>query len=292
MLHYVRAAEQDEAKIRQFLGQFPVSPWSQNLSSYLIAPLGGVFLATDDDSTILGCTILAAEHSRERYLLGTRIADPTTNPDIAHGLCQHVLEFAGQTGARTMKALIEDGDEDGARVLRDAFEFTQATSWAVGALGDLPLPQAMNPEAGPAWAVDRERLFAFLADHAKQLWAPGDPWLPRIVTEEDLAKGFEVGGVVVAPQDTERPISALALYRIKNRERLTLGYLNASDPASVDALLSYLLVEAHAWGVTELRYGLSSDQAKTLLAWFDRPGEPEWSGWLLEKVLHPAAVPS
>ena len=45
-------------------------------------------------------------------------------------------------------------------------------------------------------------------------------------------------------------------------------------------------------GVTELRYGLASDQARALLEWYGKAAESGWRGWLLEKALHPAAVPS
>ncbi len=293
MLHYVRASGQDEAKIRQFLGQFPMSHWSQNLSQYLNASLGGMFLALDDDSTVLGCAALVGERSREMYILGMRMAQGEQSSEASQGLAGVLIEDATQTGAQVVRALIEETDDIPLRVLQEELQFNPQTEWEVGTLSELPV--ALNRgvgEAGPAWAVDRERLFDFLAKHPGQVWASGDPWFPRTLTEEDLAHGFEVGGAALSPQDLGQPIAALALYSIKNRERLNLGYLQSAKTVDLEALLTYLMVDAHAWGVTELRYGLASDQAQALVEWYGKAAESGWRGWLLEKALHPVVVPS
>ncbi len=293
-MRYVRASEQDESKIRQFLGRFPSRHWSQNVSQYVKASLGGVFLAVDDDAQVAGCIVLTGEKSREMYIVGMELGDVADASDLAKGLAQAALDEAAQAGAHVLRALIDQENDRVLEVLKGPLQFGDPTAWEVGTLVELPMPKdkASGGEAGPAWAVDRERLFAYLAQTSDALWAANDPWLPRSLTEADLAQGFEIGGEAIVPQDITQPVKALALYRIKNRERLNLGYLKADDDASRAALLSYLVMEAHAWGVTELRYGLHADDAEGLTAWYGRPVQSHWRGWLLERLLHPAPIPS
>ena len=290
-MRYIRASDQDETRIRQFLGQFPTSHWSQNLAQYINVTLGGVFLSLDEDSKILGCAALAGEKTREMYIAGIRVADE--NQDLAQEFADYLVQEALQSGAQLIRALVGDEDEMPSRLFKEYLQFQRQTAWEIGTLTELSAPQDhAAADAGPAWAVDRERLFTYLANHPHQLWAANDVWLPRLLTEEDLALGFELGGAAVVPQDAEQPIAALALYRIKNRERLNLGYISAENEDSLHTLLAYLLVETHAWGATELRYGLPQEQAQALVAWYQKPVESRWRGWLLERVLSPATVPS
>ena len=293
LLEYVRASEQDEARIRQFLGQFASDYLMQVFPQYINTQSGGFYLALDENSKVVGTAALTLVRPHEAYFVGMRIVPESEMEGVARGLTDFQMAEALKLGARVVRVLVEESNQTSLHVLQDELHFGVAVPWEVGDLRDLPAAKAAGQYvAGPAWAVDRARLFEFFGKRSNPLWAGDDLWHPRSLQEEDLAKGFEVGGAAVAPQDVEKPVTGLLLYQVKNRECLNISYLESDDPASTSALLDYLLVEAQAWGATEIRYGLSQEKAKLLAEEYGRKAEDVWRGWLLERVLQPSPIHS
>ncbi len=292
MLRYVRASEQDEARIRQFLGQFPSDYLRLDYSRYLKAPMGGVYLAlTDEESEVVGVAAAVSGRPQEICLTGMRIADGADGQEICRGLTDVQMEDAVKGDVPLVRALIDENNELPLHTLQERYNFQSRIIWEVGEYAQVTnLTPTLSGEAGPAWAVDQERLFGFLANYPRQLWAGEELWLPQTLGDKDLERGFEVGGAAVWPQDVERPVQGLALYQVRNHERLDIRYLKADTPTVQQALLDYLLVEAHAWGVTRLRYGLSADQAQTVRARYGDPSGPVWRGWILDHVVKASPV--
>ncbi len=291
LLRYVRASEQDEAKMRQFLGQFPSDYTRLDYSRYLKAPIGGVYLALTDESEVVGVAVAVSGGPQEIYLTGIRIAAGTDGQEICKGLTDAQMEDAAQRGVAVVRALIEEDNEIPLHTLQDGYSCLAKVMWEVGEYAQVAAPPpSPSAEAGPAWAVDQERIFGFLANHPHQLWAGEDLWFPRPLSDKDLEQGFEVGGAAVWPQDVERPVQGLALYQVKNHERLDIRYLKADSPAVLDALLDYVLVEAHAWGVTQLRYGLNGEEAQAVRDKYGNPSGAVWRAWMLDHIVKASSV--
>lgn len=290
-MRYVRASEEDEAKIRDFLAQFPPDYLLEAFPRYLTAKPGGLYMALDND-VLVAIAAIVMTRPHEAYLSGLRVLKEAASTGIHREFAGFQIEEARRAGARVVRAFVDETNTESLAALRDGLSFEQGTEWEVGLLNQIDPTGAELPlDAGPAWAVDQERLRAFWQEHRGALWTLNDPWVPVALTEEDLEHAVPTGGVAVVPQDTDEAIRGLALYQVKNRDTIDVRYLDGDEESRLD-LLRFLRVEARAWGVTRLRYGMPRAVAEEVVRFFERTPESPWRGWILERSLTRAAVPS
>lgn len=290
-MRYVRASEEDEAKIRDFLAQFPSDYLLEAFPRYLTAKPGGLYMALEND-TLVATAAIVMKRPHEAYLSGMRVASGSGADGLHREFAAFQIEEARRLGAHVVRAFVEQTNTESLTALRDDLSFEQGTEWEVGALAQIdPMGTELPLDAGPAWAVDQERLRSFWQDRRSALWTMDDPWVPVALAEEDFERAVPTGGVAVVPQNTDEPIRALTLYQVKNRDTLDLRYLDGDEAGRRD-LLMFLVVEARVWGVTRLRYGMPRAVAEEVVRFFDRIPESPWRGWILERSLTRAAVPS
>jgi L-amino acid N-acyltransferase YncA len=280
-VRYVRATAEDQARIREFLSQFVDDYLSEHIEAYLSSDSGGVYLALDEDNQVLGSAIVDMVKAQEAYVSGMRI-----RPDLqATALGQEFAEFqvqeAKRLGASVIRALVGSGNEMSQKVLQEKLGFQVVEEWVVGSLQGFEAPPFADFDAGPAWAVDRDRLAAFFHEHENDLWSDRDHWLPRKLTFDDVWQGVESGSAAVAPQDANQSVDALALFRIHEGD-MHLNYLRSMGQ-HLKALMQYLWVESRAWGVKTLHFGLPRNSADTFIEVAGLPLQREWHGIILEK---------
>jgi hypothetical protein len=284
LLRFVRATKEDHDRIRQFLAQFPNDYLPDVVPRHLAARRGGFYLAWEDDRLVGTCAV-ALPKAQEAILFGMRVAT-AGNPDgVREEVAHFQLEEARRLGAQVVRVLVPVDQAEATHVLQDRLGFRVVDQWAVGEVHPLPVPADRPREAGPAWAIDRERVSAFVREHGGDLWAD-DEWAVTSLSFQDVWRRFESGGVALAP--LEGAVEALALLRVESRETLHLNYFRAIGQM-FSALLDYLWNEARAWGAQRCRFGLSLHAAERLRAAV--PGtEIQWRGLVLERQL--ALLPS
>lgn len=289
MVRYVRATVEDQAKIDRFLSQFVNDYLPAQLPEYLSYRTGGVYLAYDDEE-IVGTAVLALPKPHEAYLGGMRISPPRQGQGLGQAFVKFQMEEAARLGAEVVRALVSRGNTSVKAVLEDQLGFRAVDDWVVGRLTGFEAPEYPPVAAGPAWAVDHDRLLAFWRQHDQDLWAGSDPWMPHSWSQDDLWKFVELGGVALAPQGPDDAIDSLAIFRVQ-KEALHVHYLRSAGHTLKD-LLSYLFVEARAWGVNVLRFGLSQAGADQLIAAGSGAVQDEWRGVVLQadvaRVLGPS----
>jgi N-acetylglutamate synthase-like GNAT family acetyltransferase len=288
LLRYVRAAAEDQARIEQFLALFVDDYLSREVSRYLTYKTGGLYLALDDDA-IVGTAVIALPKSHEAYLGGMRIRPDVQGKGIGHEFTAFQLKEAERLGARVVRALVARGNDLARNILQNDFGFHVVDEWVVGSVEGFQVPPYVNDIAGPAWAIDRPRLLTFYNRHPEELWATPDHWMPRSLGFEDIWARVEAGEAVVAPQDGDQDLDSLALYHIQEHE-MHLNYLRTMG-AHLKALVEYLWVEARAWGVKTLTFGLPRAAADKLKEAANVPVSGEWRGLVLEKHLGLSARP-
>lgn len=278
---YVRATAEDQARIQEFLSQFVDDYLTEHIATYLSSETGGLYMALDDEKQVLATAVVDLIKPHEAYLSGMRI-----RPDmLGTGLGQEFAEFQVQEakglGATIIRALVGRGNEVSQQILQEKLGFHVVEEWVVGSMQGFDAPQFPDPVAGPAWAVDRDRLYAFCHQHADDLWSERSHWLPQKLTFDDVWHGVELGAAAVAAQDAEHDVDTLALYRIHEGD-LHLNYLRSMGK-HLKALIQYLWVESRAWGVKTLHFGLPRHAADKFIEVAGLPLSREWHGIVLEK---------
>jgi N-acetylglutamate synthase-like GNAT family acetyltransferase len=279
LLTFVRATKADQERIREFLSQFVDDYLLEQFPRYLGQYVGGLYLALDGEQLIGTCAI-SMVRPREALLSGMRVAPARQGQGLGEEFGRFQLEEARRLGADVVRVLVHQDNQASAHVLQDKLGFHVVEQWVVGQINPLPNPERRPDDAGPAWAVDRDRIQAFVEQYPGDLWAP-NAWEPRRLSMTDVSLRFEDGGVALAPQRGE--VEALVLTGLHSREVLHLNYLRALSQA-LQNLLDYLWNEARAWGITQCRFGLSLAAAERLRALV--PGtEITWRGLVLERPL-------
>lgn len=280
-MRYVRATAEDQARIQDFLSQFVDDYLAEHIAAYFSSDSGGVYMALDEENQLLATGIVELARPQEVYVSGMRI-----RPDLQGGrLGQEFAEFQVQEGKRlgasVIRSLVGRGNEFSQRILQETLGFHVVDEWVVGSFEGFEAPAFAEGDAGPAWAVDQERLRAFVKQHEDDLWSGKDHWLPRRLTFEDVWQGVEVGAAAVAPQNIGDPVDTLALFRITDGD-MHLNYLRSMGQ-HLKTLLQYLRVESRAWGVKTLHFGLPRHAADKFIEAADLPLAREWHGVVLEK---------
>ncbi|MGC8487924.1 MAG: GNAT family N-acetyltransferase [Clostridia bacterium] len=277
MLTFVRATDADHDKVRQFLAQFVDDYLAETYAPHLSQRRGGLYLALDGDE-LVGTCIISLPKAHEAYLSGMRIAPSRQGQGLGEDFGRFQLKEARRLGATLVRVLVHADNEASAHVLQDKLGFRVVDHWAVGEISPIPAPTERPSDAGPAWAIDRERLEAFTQGCAGDLWGVTE-WQPESLDIADVLRRIEDGGAAVVPQMGE--LSALALTRIQSKETLYIQYFRVLGQA-VTSLLDYLWNEARAWGVNRCRFGLSQVAAEAL-----RNAVPNceiiWRGLVMER---------
>lgn len=280
LLTFVRATQEDLEKVRQFLAQFVDDYLAEQIQDYLGRRTGGLYLGLDEDK-LVGTCVISFPKPHEAYLSGMRIAPERQGQGVAEEFAQFQLDEARRLGAQVVRVLVHADNKASAHVLQDKLGFHVVDQWAVGEINPLPSPTERPADAGPAWAVDRERLGAFLHQHADDLWAAHE-WEPSGLEMRDVMRRFGQGGVAVIPQTGE--LKGLALSRVESKDVLHLNYLRTVGHA-LGNLLDYLWNEARAWGISRCRFGLSVHAAERLRALVPNT-EIHWRGLVMERHLN------
>ncbi len=284
MLRYVRASMEDEGKIQEFLRQFVEDYLSGQVAKYLAQRYGGLYLALDDDQ-IVGTAVITLPKRHEAYLGGMRIAPPRQSQGLGEAFAQFQVEEAKRLGARVARALIHHDNQTSLHILEKTLGFQVGDGWMVGTLAGFEAPPETPMAAGPAWAVDRERILAFYGRFSDDLWAERDHWAPHSLSMEDIWNRFEASGLAVAPQDPTQEIDTLAMYRLGENETMHLYYFRNGEGHRGEELLGYLWTEARAWGISRLHFGLTQKQAERLITIAGIKPTETWAGVVLEKDL-------
>ncbi len=281
LVRYVRATAGDQARIREFLSQFVDDYLSEHIAAYLSSELGGIYLALDEQNQLLATAVVDMVKPHEAYVTGMRMRPDVQSTGLGQEFAEFQIQEAKRLGAQVIRALIGRGNEASQKILQESLGFQVVAEWVVGSLQGFEAPEYADLNAGPAWAVDRDRLAAFVNQHTGDLWSDRDHWLPRTLTFDDVWHGVESGSAAVVPQDNQAGVDALALFRIHDGD-MHLHYLRSMGP-KLRALMQYLWVEARAWGVKTLHFGLPRHAADKFVEVAGLPLIREWHGIILEK---------
>ncbi len=296
MLRYVRASMEDEGRVQEFLRQFVDDYLSNQVQKYMAQRQGGLYLALDDDQ-IIGTAVITLPKRHEAYLGAMRIAPPRQGQGLGESFTTFQVEEASRLGAHVARALIHQDNQTSLHILEENLGFQVDEGWMVGTLTGFRAPEEPPLAAGPAWAVDRDRIRAFHQRFSDDLWAEADHWAPHSLSMDDLWHRFEASGLALAPQDSAQEVDAVAMYRIGQNETMHLHYFRSVEGKLDEDLLAYLWTEARAWGISRLHFGLTQKQAERLIAIAAIPPTDTWSGLILEKDLtlrgsaHPTKSP-
>ena len=278
---YVRATAEDQARIQEFLSQFVDDYLSEHMGAYLSLENGGLYLAQDDSNQVMAVAVVDLVKVHEAYVSGMRIRPDMQGTELAQEFAEFQVQEAKRLGASLIRALVGRGNELSQKVLQDKLGFQVVDEWVVGSVEGFNAPLFADAEVGPAWAVDRERLVAFIDKFPDDLWSDKDHWLPRRLTFNDVWGGVELGSAALAPQDDAESLDALALFRISDGD-MHLNYLR-SVGQHLKSLLQYLWVESRVWGVKTLHFGLPSQAVDKLIEASGLSLSREWRGLVLEK---------
>lgn len=284
MLRYVRASKQDEPKVKDFLtSHFAQDYLVQEVSRHLETARGGLYLAWEEER-IVAVAYLSFPHKGQAHLGGMRVLPERQEPSLYREFSAYIIQQAQDLDAGVVRCLAAADDSGAQAVLTEQLGFHVVHDWRVGTINEVMPSEQIPDDAGPAWAVDRDRIARYWEERSRRWLAGGpDPWHPVALTVEDLVARFEQGGLAVAPQSSD-PVAALALYHIQQHDTLMVQYW-ASGSRYGRELAEYLRAEAHAWGISKWRYSLPGDAADGLLATLGLAEEREWSGVVLEKPL-------
>jgi len=287
LLTFVRATREDSDRVRAFL---QVAPSSADGNDDLLndfqehlagRSVGGLYLAIDDGTIVASCVISLVQ-PKEAYLSGLRVHPDWVNQGVEEAFGQFQLDEARRLGADVVRMLVNVDNEAANQLLQEKLGFQVVDHWAVGEINPIPTPARAPRDAGPAWAIDRERLLAFLnKQEAQGLWSCDEQWDLQSLALPDVLKRVEEGGVALAPN--EGAIEALALTRVQAREVLHIEYLRDVGHR-LSGLLDHLWSEARAWGANRCRFGLSLGVAERLRALVPNT-EITWRGLVLERRL-------
>lgn len=282
MLRYVRASGEDQGKIEEFLSQFVNDYVAARVPRYVVQKTGGLYLALDQEE-IVGTAVITFPRRHEAVISGLRIAPPRQGSTVTEEFSGFQLNEAIRLGAHVVRTLVSK-DHQPVKALWTDLGFVSRGDWTIGKVTGTVEGAYAPEDAGPAWALDRERLEAFWHAHSNDIWARVDPWSPETLTLEDIFSRFEQGGVAVAPQRAAEAVDSIALYQMKSREVLAVQYLE-SGGEHLKSLLQFLLLEARAWGIAEVEYGLPAKWAGVLAEALHSSPQDQWLGTILEKRL-------
>ncbi|POB09787.1 MAG: N-acetyltransferase [Sulfobacillus thermosulfidooxidans] len=280
MLRYVRASVNDQAKVEQFL-QGVHDDLSEQVNTYLTQAQGGLYLALEDD-VIVGTAVITFPKRHEGYLGSVRMAPPQQDRDLYKEFAAFQLKEAQKAGAHIVRALIKEDDTLWSTVLQEDFGFKNSGQWIVGEFQGFQAPDVPPHDAGPAWAVDKDRVKDFMQQFPGALWVGKDMYVPESLTIEDLENQFEEGGIAVAPQDARLAVDSIAVYRVRNNDAIDIKYFKSQGRYTRE-LLNYLWIEARAWGVQKMRFGLAGQTAEQMAKALDLPIQNQWVGTVLER---------
>jgi predicted GNAT family acetyltransferase len=251
------------------------------MATYLSSASGGVYLALDDENQLVATAIVDLVRPHEVYVSGVRVRPDMQGSSIGQEFAEFQVQEAKSMGATIIRALVGSGNELSSKILQEHLGFQVVEEWVVGSVEGFDAPPYPDGQAGPAWAVDRDRLLAFLNQFSDDLWAGKDAWTPHRLTFDDVWHGVEHGSAVVAPQDAEQALDTLALFRITD-DAMHVNYLRSMGQ-HLKSLLQYLWVESRAWGVKRMHFGLPRHAAEKLIEVAGLPLAREWHGVVLEK---------
>ncbi len=293
MLRYVRASAEDQAKVEEFLRRIQDDRLIKELDKLLSLTQGGLYLAIDDNGAVVGTAVLTLPKGHEAYLGQVRLASPNLDRETLKEFAAFQLEEAQKLGAHVVRAMAGDDDELWASILQEESQFEPVEKWIVGTFEGYQAPDVPPLEAGPAWAVDKERIRKFMETVTNAFWAEKDLHIPTSLDDQSLENQFEVGGIAVAPQDGRLPVDSLVLYRIRNTESLDIRYFR-SEGHYIHQLLDYLWLEARAWGIKRIQVGLCEKTALQIQDALQVSMQLEWTGRIfvhyINRELHTASL--
>lgn len=284
MLRYVRASVEDQEKIRDFLRQFINDYLTDQIEQLVAQRQGGLYLALEDEQ-IIGTAVIALPKRHEAYLSGMRIAPSRQGQGVAEAFAKFQVAEAKRLGAVIARALVHQDNQTSLHILQENIGFQVVDGWMVGTLTGFEAPEVPPLEAGPAWAVDKERILSFWSRFADDLWAGQNLWVPHSLAMEDIWQRFEKGGVAVAPQTENQEVDTLAMYRMTQKMTMYINYFRVVEGRLASALLDYLWIEARTWGLEQVQYGLPQRQAEKFLSISGLKPTDTWTGFVLEKDL-------
>ncbi|MCY0879171.1 MAG: GNAT family N-acetyltransferase [Firmicutes bacterium] len=280
-MRYVRATAEDQARIQEFLAQFVDDYLSEHITAYLASDTGGIYLALDDNGQLAALAVVDMVKTHEAYLSGMRVRPELQGTSVGLEFAEFQVQEAKRLGAKVIRALVGRGNELAQQILQEKLGFRVVDEWVVGSMQGFEAPAYPDGVAGPAWAVDRERLEAFFQQHGQDLWSNHNHWLPRALSFEDVWHGVEQGALAVAPQESQEAVDTVALFEIFDGD-MHLNYLRTMGQ-HLKSLIQYLWVEARAWGVKTLHFGLPRHSADKFVEMSGLPLTREWHGLVLEK---------
>ncbi len=280
-MRYIRATAEDQARIESFLSQFVDDYLLEDLAEHLTRENGGIYLALDDENQMAGIAMISLAKTHEAYIGGMRLRPDVQGTGLGQEFAEFQVDEAKRLGASIIRAVISRGNEASQQILQEKLGFQVVDEWVVGSMEGFDAPHYPDAQAGPAWAVDHDRLAAFMKQHEEDLWSEHGHWMPSTLTFDDVWHGVEVGGAAVSPQDMAEPLDTLALFKIHDGD-LHLQYLRSMG-SHLKALVQYLWVESRAWGVKTLNFGLPRQAADKLVEASGVPLSREWHGVVLEK---------
>lgn len=287
-MRYARASLEDQSKLGEFLQQFPGDYLRDHLSTYVSQQPGGLYIALDGEA-IVAISVISMPSTKEAYLSGMRVAPDRQGQGVGKAFAEFGVQEARRLGAEVIRAMVEKENAASRHILGEILGFVPLVDWHVGRVEDVQTLPGPTLQSGPAWSVDQERIETFWNDHGREMWAGRELWVPRSWDRKDIRDRIEAGVAAVYPQDQEQPVQALALYQIRNQERLDVYYF-WGDGAGGEDLCRYLGEEARAWGVTTLRFGLGDANYQRFVQNLGLPVQNQWQGTVLEYV--PARLPS
>lgn len=280
-MRYVRATAEDQARIQEFLSQFVDDYLSEQVEQHVRSLNGGIYLALDDDDSIVATAVVTLVKTHEAYLGGMRIRPDVQGTDLGREFAEFQVQEANRLGAIVVRALVNRNNESSQQIFTGQLGFEVVDEWVVGSMEGFDGPHYPDGEAGPAWAVDRDRLESFCRQNEEELWSESGHYMPRTLTFDDVWHAVELGRVGLSPQNTADSIESIALFRIQD-SALHLNYMRTMGH-HLKALIQYLWVESRAWGVKSMHFGLPRHVAEKLVEVAGLPLSREWHGVVLEK---------
>ncbi|MDA8194636.1 MAG: GNAT family N-acetyltransferase [Thermaerobacter sp.] len=289
MVRYALAKAEDQSKVEQFLSQFVNDYLVSQISDYIAQRTGGLYLAYQSDE-LIGTAVVSLPKAHEACLGGMRVTPSFQGTGLEREIAQFQIEEARRLGAQIIRAVRGADNQAEQELWEGQLGFQPVVEWVVGRIEGASKaegPTFAPATAGPAWAVDRDRLLTFWGRHQDDVWAGQNLWAPHGFSGEDVLTQLERGSVGMAPQADGIEVDSMAIFRVANKA-LRLHYLRSAG-AYLKDLIAYLGVEARAWGVTAIRFGLTRDAADQLLAVATGEITEEWRGVVLEAVANPTA---
>ncbi|MCY0881929.1 MAG: GNAT family N-acetyltransferase, partial [Firmicutes bacterium] len=166
------------------------------------------------EDELAGLFVMSLPKKHEAYIGGLRIAPSLQQQGLEREIVAHQLEEARRLGAQVCRVLVSQNNELLQKVVKDDLHLEKNGTWIVADWEGYQAPQISPVIAGPAWAVDKDRLERFAERFSNELWSENDLWIPRSLDAKDVAKRFEDANIAVAPQDSADDVESLAIYRI------------------------------------------------------------------------------